>query len=885
MSTAHLHALHVRTPGPVDPAAVAGRFAAIVHPVLGPAAALWAETTPADAVSRRIDAELALPVPAGLRATLLCHDGQADLVVVTRPTTLDRTALHQLARALLDPEVPPPAWSPGSTPAPAVPTTAPRWGLGGPAGGGEVVPESGGDPATWLAALAVVLARYQDEETAFAAVLPAQGQAGAHVAVGAGAGQDTLGDLVRRFRAETAQDPRPVAAGLVFDAGCPPGATSYRPWLAPPFPLTIGVGETLRYVHDESVAPAIAAQFVRHLATVHRQVVASPDLPVADTGLFDAAERHRIAALGSPSRAVPRSADRIQDVFAQRVAERPDAIALSGEHARLTYRELAERSDRLADGLRRLGVRAGEQVGICLERSPDLVATMLAVLKAGACYVPMDPSYPVDRLAHTASDAGLKVVVTTVDRLSTAAVTPDQLASSTGAPPMPPENSTTAADPAYVIYTSGSTGRPKGVVVPHANVISLLAATRDDLRLVPEDVWTLFHSSAFDFSVWEIWGCLLTGGRLVVVPYWVSRSPEEFHDLLADEQVTVLNQTPSAFAALSDVDRLRARALRVRLVVFGGEPLDTRVLLPWFDRHPEAACRVVNMFGITETTVHVTAATVTRAAALAASRSVGTPLPGWSLHVLDPAGRQLPPGVAGEIHVGGAGVALGYLGRPGLTAERFVPDPFGGGRLYRSGDLGRLRPDGTLEHLGRIDNQVKVRGFRIELDEIRAVLLEDPAVLAAAVVLRPGDEASQAIHAYVVLDGSSGDEVRKRAARILPGHMVPAAVVAVPNLPLTVNGKIDTDRLPAPPKPAAPPRPADQADDLVRSLQEVWSAVLGLDVGPDDDFFDLGGNSLSAVRITAKARERHLPATPLRTLYQHPTIRGLADAVRDRHPE
>lgn len=385
-------------------------------------------------------------------------------------------------------------------------------------------------------------------------------------------------------------------------------------------------------------------------------------------------------------------------------------------------------------------------------------------------------------------------------------------------------------------------------------------------------------STAFDFSVWEIWGCLLTGGRLVVVPYSVSREPDRFRDLLVAERVTVLSQTPSAFAQLLDVDHADAG---VRLVVLGGEPLDTRMLLPWFDRHPERLCRVVNMFGITETTVHVTEQTLTRKLALAATRSVGHALPGWYLYVLDPVGRLLPPGVAGEICVGGAGVARGYLGQEELTSRRFVPDPFTGAVLYRSGDLGRLRPDGRLEHLGRIDSQVKIRGFRIELDEIRSVLLEDPAVRTAAVVVRrddPADAATARIDAYVVLS-SGGDPgvVRDRAAGILPEHMLPATVTALDTLPLTPNGKLDAARLPVPAvrrtRGPSTTRAAATGDGLTTSLTEIWSEVLGVPVGPDDDFFELGGNSLFAVRIGAALRARGLPSLRLRELYRHPTVR------------
>jgi amino acid adenylation domain-containing protein len=512
---------------------------------------------------------------------------------------------------------------------------------------------------------------------------------------------------------------------------------------------------------------------------------------------------------------------------------------------------------------------------------------------AGATYVPVDPAYPADRLAHTARDAGLGVVITRLPQFPVVAdcvqVTPDELVNEPGGEWPAPEENTRPSPPspddaAYVIYTSGSTGRPKGVVVPHRNVIALIDATRDEYGLSEADVWTWFHSSAFDFSVWEIWGCLLTGGRLVVVPYFVSREPDHFRDLLVAEKVTVLSQTPSAFAQLLDVDHAD---VSVRLVVFGGEPLDARMLLTWFDRHPERSCRVVNMFGITETTVHVTEQTLTRKLALTATRSVGRALPGWHLYVVDPAGRLLPPGVAGEICVGGAGVALGYLGQEELTGRRFVPDLFTGGTMYRSGDLGLLRPDGRLEHLGRIDSQVKIRGFRIELDEIRSVLLEDPDVRTAAVLVRRDDPAGAAtarIDAYVVLSsGGNPARVRERAAGILPEYMLPATVTALDALPLTANGKLDAAKLPAP-AVLRPPRrdmaPAASADDLTASLTEIWSDVLGVPVDPDDDFFELGGNSLSAVRIGAALRARGLPSPRLRELYRHPTVRGTVASLR-----
>jgi amino acid adenylation domain-containing protein len=746
---------------------------------------------------------------------------------------------------------------------------APDWGLGdGPAAQVATEPldrpgDPAGDPASWRVALAVTVDRYEGGTGGTAPI----GNANDTVN---GTAEPPAGAVLADLRGAPAPVDRPVAVGLLFD----------EDGTAAPFPLTVtvhrlpGGGVRLRAVHLRShFSPAIAAQFLRHLAHVHSQVVLAPETSVADVSLLDGEELARTVALGRPASPLVTVATSLHAAFRRIAVLAPDAVAVCDGDRRLTYAELDEWSGRIASGLHAHGVRPGDRVGVCLARSAELVVTLLAVLKAGATYVPTDPAHPTDRQAHTARDAGLRLVVTTLAVVpGTRTVGPDELAEAatgTTSVDVPPDQA------AYVIYTSGSTGRPKGVVVPHRNVVALVDATRDEYRLGPADAWSLFHSSAFDFSVFEMWGCLLTGARLVVVPHAVSRDPERFRDLLVAERVTVLCQTPSAFTQLVDVDH---GAVATRLVVFGGEPLDARVLLPWFDRHPESACRMVNMFGITETTVHTTAQTVTRALAEAATRSVGPALPGWCLYVLDAAGRPVPPGVAGEIHVGGVGVAHGYLARPELTSARFPADPFTGGRMYRSGDLGRLRPDGRLDHLGRLDNQVKIRGFRIELDEIRSVLLDEPTVRAAAVVVNrddPTDAATARIDAYVVLAGGAGTAgVRDRAARILPDYMVPATVTELPALPLTTNGKLDVAALP-------PPRMAGvgTVDGAAAGLREVWGAVFGAPVGPDDNFFELGGNSMYAVRLRTAMRARGMPEIPMRQLYRTPTPRQLAEAL------
>ena len=455
--------------------------------------------------------------------------------------------------------------------------------------------------------------------------------------------------------------------------------------------------------------------------------------------------------------------------------------------------------------------------------------------------------------------------------------------------------------PAYVIYTSGSTGRPKGVMIPHANVTRLLAGTRQRLGIGPRDTWAWFHSVAFDFSVWELWGALAHGGRLVVVPWEVSRSPADFTALLARDQVTVLNQTPSAFyqlASAGEAGSLEAarRGLAVRLVVFGGEALDVTRLRPWpAAREPGQAPVLVNMYGITETTVHVTWLELPPAGEPQGSRApagaagggspVGSPIPGMRAFVLDHRLRPLPAGVAGELYVAGAGVARGYAGRPGLTAQRFVACPSGtpGERMYRTGDVARWTAGGMLEFLGRADDQVQIRGFRVEPGEVEAVLAACPAVAHAVVTVREDAPGDKRLVGYIV-PGSEQDRaglisaVREFAAAQLPGYMVPSAVVVLDAVPLTVNGKVDRRALPAPDYAAATTSraPATPREELIC---QAFAEILGVDqVGAEDSFFELGGHSLLAVTLARWLRDRGLPVAVL-TVFQAPTPAALAAAA------
>ena len=798
------HAVRISFADAGQAALAAERFAAAARS-WGPAGAagsprLWLEDVAAPSTGpravRRRNIELSRAigpvVQPPMRGVMLRYrDGRADMIIICHRAFMSEAALRHLSALVADlpgGDHPPPAQpavapEQGRAPGPPTPPWAvPSWACGIPEAGDRSASSrfrlagaaTRGDLATWLTALAVVLRRYDGDGSSTAAALGLAGMGETSALVLAWADRElALEDLTGQIRTalrrsggsslHAASPERSAPAiGLVFASGdgLPGGRTSveYHPYQVPIFPLTIAItvdGDRAGLRCDyrpRDFAPAMVRQFARHLTEVHRQVIEAPERQVAEVELLDRGERTRVAAMGRSVSPQHGQEARIHELIAAHARTHPRSPALSDGERRMGYAELDARADLLARGLRALGVRGGERVGTCLERSAGLVIALLAVLKAGAAYVPMDPGYPEERLAYMVGDAGLRIVIAhgvpgqfPADS-GVRVITPDDLADlgdlGADSRPGPPASVVVAADPAYVIYTSGSTGRPKGVVVPHANVVALVDATRDQYELGPSDVWTLFHSSAFDFSVWEIWGCLLTGGHLIVVPFWVSRTPDEFRALLAGEKVTVLSQTPSAFGQLLKADRAELEPLAVRLIVFGGESLDARMLLPWFDRHPESACRVVNMFGITETTVHVTAQTLTRRHALERSRSVGRPLPGWQVSVMDSEQRLVPPGVAGEICVAGAGVSLGYLNRPELTSQRFWRDPRTGERVYRSGDKGRMRLDGTLEHLGRLDRQVKVRGFRVELDEIRTVLLESPDVTAAAVVVTNADRKS-----------------------------------------------------------------------------------------------------------------------------------------------
>ncbi|WP_432277394.1 amino acid adenylation domain-containing protein [Kitasatospora brasiliensis] len=564
-------------------------------------------------------------------------------------------------------------------------------------------------------------------------------------------------------------------------------------------------------------------------------------------------------------------------LFERAVDAHPDRPAVSDPDRTLSYAELDRRANRLAHALRARGARPGDRIGMLLERTADVLVTVLGVLKTGAAYVPVDLAAPAERAALVFGDTGTTLVVTDRPELvpqgpwqaydltaeaADLAARPDTRPPAVGRPD----------DIAYLIFTSGSTGRPKGVAVAHEHVSRLMADGERHFGFGPQETWTLFHSYAFDWTVWEMWGALLHGARLVVVPYVTSRSPEEFAQLLEQERVSYLCLTPSALRQLEPVLRRSPRALPVlKWIMLGGEALDPAVVQRWFELDPPPPARLCNLYGITETTVHVT--THDLASGTGFDRSlIGAPMPHLSAQVLDDWLRPCPPGVAGELYIGGGSLAHGYWGRPGLTAGRFVADPYGppGARLYRTGDLARRLPDGALEYIGRADFQVKLRGFRIELGEIENALAAHPDVDACVVTVH-----EDRLAAYVT--GREPADVRAFLGRSLPPYMVPASYTLLEALPLTVNGKVDRAALPAPGvRVAAPggghtePRTPEE-----EAFAAVWTEVLGVGgIGVHDDFFHLGGDSIRAVHLAGALHERGWGVS-LRDVFDAPTVAAL----------
>jgi amino acid adenylation domain-containing protein len=583
----------------------------------------------------------------------------------------------------------------------------------------------------------------------------------------------------------------------------------------------------------------------------------------------------------------------IHQLFEYQAAKNPNSIAVVFGHQNITYGKLNQRANQLANYLISQGVKADMLVGICIERSIDLIVGLLAVLKAGGAYLPIDLSYPQERLEFMMDDANASIMLTQkslTDRIPHSKAKNVYLddfdySSQNSVNPVIRLESENLA---YVIYTSGSTGKPNGVMVTHYNVARLFENTNQWYNFSENDVWTFFHSFAFDFSVWEIWGALLYGGRIVIVPYLLSRSPEAFYDLLIKEKVTVLNQTPSAFYQLIQAENIlnRNRELALRYVIFGGEALNLAALKPWFEKHDDKKPQLVNMYGITETTVHVTYRPLT-SKDISSGSVIGQPLPDLQLYVLNEQLKPVKVGETGELYVGGAGLSKGYLNRPELNKARFIKNPFsvnGESKLYKTGDLGRVLDNNDIEYLGRIDHQVKIRGFRIELGEIENSIRNYSGVKDCAVKVHKYSEDVVRIIAYVVSDlNISFDDLKKHLTQFLPEYMIPNSFITLDKIPLTPNGKADLKALPIPEQSSSiqPVVIGENKSDVIEDkIKSIWKDLLGIDnIGLNDNFFDAGGNSLLMGRMQLKINHTFQENISIVDVFQYPTIASLARLI------
>ncbi|MDA2895199.1 amino acid adenylation domain-containing protein, partial [Mycolicibacterium sp. BiH015] len=639
-----------------------------------------------------------------------------------------------------------------------------------------------------------------------------------------------------------------------------------------------GITGTIEYrtdIYNPDTVEALLQRFQRVLATI----TTHPTHPISTIDLLDETDHAHLDRLGNrPALTTPTPATSIPQLFATHVARTPDAVALRCGNKSLTYRELDDASNRLGHHLIEAGARPGSRVALLLNRSAEAVVAITAVLKTGAAYMAIDPALPDQRIGFVLADAAPIAAITSAEHvarlqdvdLTIVDIDDPRIATAPSRPIAPPHPD----DVAYLIYTSGTTGVPKGVAVTHRNVTRLFDSLDVGIELGPEQVWTQCHSLAFDFSVWEIWGALLYGGRLVVVPDDVVRSPENLHALLLAEHVTVLSQTPSALRTLSP-EGLDSVALMA-----AGEACPAEVVDTWAPRRV-----MINGYGPTETTVYASiSAPLTAGSVGTTAAPIGLPVPGAALLVLDEWLRPVPAGVVGELYVAGSGVTVGYLGRPGLTGSRFVACPFGapGTRMYRTGDLVWWRPDGQLHYVGRADEQVKIRGYRIELGEIQTALATLEGVDHAVVIAREDRPGDKRLVGYIT-GTTDPAQARTQLAQHLPAYMVPTAIVPIDALPLTVNGKLDIKALPTPDHQGGQHyrAPRNERETMLAGL---FAEALELDrVGIDDSFFELGGHSLSAAQFMARAQTVLGRELPLRALFEAPTVAGLSEWLSQNH--
>ncbi|MEQ9404347.1 MAG: amino acid adenylation domain-containing protein [Cyclobacteriaceae bacterium] len=576
------------------------------------------------------------------------------------------------------------------------------------------------------------------------------------------------------------------------------------------------------------------------------------------------------------------------DLFENQVKKTPDHVALVFEGEEISYKELDEKSNRLAHLLRENDVGKDQIVGLLMDRSIDTVVGMLSILKAGGAYLPMDVGYPEKLIAYFLKDSEATLLLTNKATRDSSEYLVKTIAIEDAAQMdkdiQKLDKVNGPSDLCYIIYTSGTTGNPKGVMIEHRNVVRLFFNDKFQFDFGSEDVWTMFHGHTFDFSVWEMYGALLFGGKLVIIPKMVARDPGLYLRVLKVEGVTILNQTPSAFYNLIEAhESEESNILNLRYVIFGGEALSPSKLKPWKSRYP--GTKLVNMFGITETTVHVTYKEITDYEIIHNIGSIGGPLPTSSVYLLDADQNLIPSGAKGELYVGGAGIARGYLNNDELTAEKFIKHPFKvNERLYRTGDFARWLSNGNLEYLGRLDDQVKIRGHRIELREIAHQLLNHESISDAVVLVKESEGEKYLVSYYVSDEEIDTAVLRNYLSRQLPEYMLPSYYIYTDGgLPLTRNGKIDKKSLPVLRGQAGVKYKAPQTTEE-QILCKVWSRVLGVErVGITDNFFALGGDSIKAIRLTSQTNKALNTTIGIADLFTSQNIQALADGIKKKN--
>ncbi len=632
----------------------------------------------------------------------------------------------------------------------------------------------------------------------------------------------------------------------------------------------------------------------RHFRNLLNSAALEPGLKLSELEMLGKAEKKQLLELNGPEIAFP-DAITVVDLFDDQVLKTPMNTAVVFKEESITYTELDRRSNQIAHFLHQKGVRAESLVGICLDRSIEMVIGIMGILKAGGVYVPIDPDYPADRIAYILDDANAPFIISKesfghlLENFERKLILLDRDSKIIdGFPQERLPISLLPSNAMYIIYTSGSTGQPKGVVIEHRNIVRLFKSDKSLYDFGSTDVWTLFHSFCFDFSVWEMYGALLFGGKLVVVPKETTKDPIEYSTLLQQEAVTILNQTPGSFYNLQNHYLDQYPESTIRFVIFGGEALDPKQLGRWKNQYPQ--CRLINMYGITETTVHATFKEILEVDIDLGISNIGNAIPTLNCYILDENRNLLPEGIGGEIYVSGAGLARGYLNRLALTDQRFIANPFihdstTHSKLYKTGDLGRWLPDGSIEYLGRKDDQVKIRGYRIELGEIESALQTCTFVRHGVVLAKEDKRKGKRLVAYIVPKGNyQKEKIQAYLKSKLPKFMIPSLLIDIAQLPLTSNGKLDKDALPDPDNSHLVNNDyLEPRDEVESKIVEIWKELLGVErVGIQDDFFELGGHSLLATRVVSAIRKDLDAELGTQDVFLSPTVMELAELIREK---